>query len=124
MSTPTFSDGRHTYSVHSLWEQCDGLPVEPFDIGFFGQAFHHLCWDAADGRPVSPAEVLDYPDFYPEHWTRIHGADLSFPILVTADGGHVIDGMHRLCHLWLSGKSSVPAQLVRESQLASAILVE
>ena len=42
------------------------------------------------------------------HVQRIQLADLSVPIILSADG-HVMDGMHRVAKAWLLGHTEIPA---------------
>jgi hypothetical protein len=39
---------------------------------------------------------------------RIQAADLSIPIILSADG-HVMDGMHRVAKAWLLGLTEIQA---------------
>jgi hypothetical protein len=43
-----------------------------------------------------------------EHARSIHDADLSFPIILSADGG-VMDGMHRVAKAVLEGRTEIDA---------------
>ncbi len=43
-----------------------------------------------------------------EHGQLIQDADLSFPIILDADG-RVMDGMHRVCKAWLNNISHIRA---------------
>jgi hypothetical protein len=114
------SSSRRVYSAAMLRAIGEDLAAERYEIGFFSGALRTPCWSDSAGRLVSPAEVLDYPDVYPEHWARIQAADPSRPILVSADQGTVIDGMYRLCRLWLSGASTVRARHARDTHSADA----
>ena len=44
-----------------------------------------------------------------EHARLINEADLSFPIILSSDGG-VMDGMHRVAKALLQGRCSIPAK--------------
>ena len=70
--------------------------------------------------PLSAIAELDKPYWYDhgavptcrsiaEHTRLINEADLSFPIILSSDGG-VMDGMHRVAKAVMEGRSSVPAR--------------
>lgn len=70
--------------------------------------------------PLSAIAELDKPYWYDhgaaptcrsvaEHARLINEADLSFPIILSSDGG-VMDGMHRVAKAALQGHSSVSAR--------------
>jgi hypothetical protein len=43
-----------------------------------------------------------------EHVGRINKADLSYPVILSADG-RLMDGGHRIAKAWLSGATTVKA---------------
>jgi hypothetical protein len=61
--------------------------------------FDRNCWF---GEPPTCRQVA-------EHARRIFDADLSFPILLAADG-QLMDGGHRIARAWLEGRTEVRAR--------------
>lgn len=70
--------------------------------------------------PLSDIDDLDRPYWYDhgyvptcrsvaEHARLINAADLSFPIILSAEGD-VMDGMHRVAKAVLEGRSSIAAR--------------
>jgi hypothetical protein len=81
-----------------------------------------LLWEAAKGLPVEDANPEDFPEWLwyswepnitlkgvAEHMERVLQADLSYPVLVSAEG-FLMDGCHRLVHAYLK---KVPVKVVR-----------
>jgi hypothetical protein len=60
--------------------------------------FDEVYWFDAQYRPTCRAVV--------SHLQRIQAADLSIPIILSADG-HVMDGMHRVAKAWLLGHTDI-----------------
>jgi hypothetical protein len=78
------------------------------------------------GLPVSLVAVADIPDLDTAYWstgktdpaltvreivahaTLMRDVDLSYPVILAADGS-VMDGMHRVARALLDGVASVPA---------------
>jgi hypothetical protein len=88
--------------VERLWKLAGDLPVKPIPltglddldrVGWHGQPRNY-------GR-LTCREVAD-------HARRIQEADVSQPILLSAEG-HLLDGFHRLAKAYLLGLAEVPA---------------
>jgi hypothetical protein len=62
--------------------------------------FEEVYWFDEQYRPTCRAVV--------SHMQRIQEADLSIPIILSADG-HVMDGMHRVAKAWLLGLTEIRA---------------
>lgn len=80
-------------------------------------------WAAAAGLPVIQVAIADIPEFDQDCWfrgtapslrdvaghaERIMAADLSYPIIFSADG-RLMDGGHRIARAWIEGRSTVAA---------------
>ena len=93
-----YSDGVGEWDVHRLWELAAGLPVVELDHEAFHEWEEPLGW----GFPETLGELVD-------HIRDILDADLSYPIIVSAEG-NIMDGNHRLAKAALEG---VPVKMVR-----------
>ena len=80
-------------------------------------------WAAAAGLPVIQVAVADIPEFDQDCWfrgqapslrdvaghtRRIMAADLSYPIIFSADG-RLMDGGHRIARAWIEGRAQIDA---------------
>jgi hypothetical protein len=90
--------GRAFWSTARLWELAAGLPVERVAIADIAE-FDEDCWFR--GRAPTCRAVAD-------HARRILAADLSYPVILAADGG-LMDGGHRIARAWLEGRDHVDA---------------
>jgi hypothetical protein len=75
------------------------LPASQVPIADIAE-FDMDCWFGSDTSPTCRAVA--------EHAQRIDRADLSFPIILSADGG-LMDGGHRVAKAWLAGETHVSA---------------
>ena len=90
--------GRAFYFTERLWELAEGLPVEAVPIEAI-KAFDEDCWFG--GRAVTCRMVARHADL-------IQKADLSYPVILSADG-RLMDGGHRVSKAWMSGRTTVDA---------------
>lgn len=91
--------GRGFWWTDRLWKEAEGLA--PFDTAIDDVAeFDMDCWFSKAAPPTCRAVA--------EHARRIQAADLSYPIILSADGG-LMDGGHRLARAWLAGLTHVKA---------------
>jgi hypothetical protein len=92
-------DGKCVWDVDRLIRLAQGLPTKtvPLDSIF---EFEEVYWFDEQYRPTCRAVV--------SHIKRIQAADLSSPIILSADG-HVMDGMHRVAKAWLLGLTAIQA---------------
>jgi hypothetical protein len=90
--------GRAFYLTERLWELAAGLPVESVPIDAIRE-FDENCW-FGDG-PVTCRMVA-------RHAGRIQTADLSYPVILSADG-RLMDGGHRISKAWLNGATTIDA---------------
>lgn len=82
-----------------LWAAATDLPIETVHIDSIAE-FDMDCWFG--GRAPTCREVA-------EHARRIHAADLSYPVILSADGV-LMDGGHRIAKAYLMGETTVQAR--------------
>lgn len=101
ISTHTYSDGEAEWQVERLWGLAEGLPVVEMEP----EAFHE--WHRPEFGPtwLETASMAEYAG----HIQRVLDADLSYPVIVSAEG-NVMDGNHRLMRAFLDG---VKVKMVR-----------
>lgn len=103
-----------------LWALDSQLPVEEmlisdlewhFDFPFF--------WTAKKPFSLNPREVLNEPGNYKKHIERIMEVDASYPIYIIwwKDRWKIIDGLHRLCKLYLEGRSIIKVRKLPEEMI-------
>ena len=85
--TPT---GRYIWFSDRLWQLAQNLPVKNAAIESI-KKFDRDCW-FGDAPPTCRAVAV--------HAKRIYEADLSHPIILSAEG-FLMDGGHRLAKAWL-----------------------
>ena len=96
--------GRAIWYTERLWTRAASLPVEEVAIATVAEV-EADCWFGA-GRVPSVRAVA-------EHAARIAAADLSYPIILSADG-QLMDGGHRLAKAWLAGATHIRAVRFRD----------
>ena len=87
------------WEVDHLIQLAQALPVKTVPLASIFE-FDEVYWFDAQHRPTCRALV--------SHIQRIQAADLSIPIILSADG-HVMDGMHRVAKAWLLGLTEIQA---------------
>lgn len=90
--------GRAYFLTERLWSLTADLPPTEVPIDTIAE-FDQDCW--FDGGPATCRAVA-------EHARRIQQADLSYPVILSADG-RLMDGGHRIARAWLEGAESVLA---------------
>lgn len=91
--------GRYVWNVERLWPLAQHLPVTSIPLESIPE-FDQDCWFGDTVRPTCRAVA--------EHARRIQDADLSYPILLSAEG-YLIDGGHRIAKAWLLGRKEIQA---------------
>jgi len=86
----TYSDGKGEWDVRRLWELSSGLPVKELDP----ESFHE--WNDWGWEHEINLGLIA------EHMKRVLGADLSYPVILSAEG-YIMDGCHRITRAWLEG---------------------
>lgn len=95
---------RYVWFVDNLIEQAKGLAV--FDLNVEDvEELDQDCWFGAFYEPTIRRVIA--------HCARIMEADLSYPIILNADG-KLMDGGHRLGKAILTGQATVKAVQFRE----------
>jgi hypothetical protein len=93
------SQGRFYWWTHRLWELSQDLPIITVDIGSIKE-FEQNCWffmlEDATCKAVA------------RHAQRIFQADLSYPIILSAEG-FLMDGGHHVSKAWLNGMTEINA---------------
>jgi hypothetical protein len=87
------------WDVDRLIRLAHDLPVKTIPLASIHE-FEEVYWFDDQYRPTCRAVV--------SHLQRIQAADLSIPIILSADG-HVMDGMHRVAKAWLLGHTEIHA---------------
>lgn len=90
--------GRAFWWTPTLWAASAALPVHQVPVADLRE-LDEDCWFS--GRAPSIREVA-------EHARRIEEADLTYPVILSADG-ELMDGGHRLAKAWLRGLEHVDA---------------
>lgn len=88
--------GRGYWWTDRLWTASAGLPTQTIQIDSIAE-FDKNCW--FNGNGPTCREVA-------EHARRISTVDLSYPIILAADGS-LMDGGHRIAKAYLLGKSTI-----------------
>ena len=93
-------DGRRAvWYTARLWDLARDLPAFEVAIADLPE-FDQDCWFGTERIPTCRAIA--------EHAHRIATADLSYPVILSADG-RLMDGGHRLAKAWLAGHVHVRA---------------
>lgn len=93
-SRPT-PEGRAFWSTATLWRAAEGLPVRQMAIADIAE-FERDCWFGETHVPTCRAVA--------QHARKIWAADLTYPIILSSDGG-LMDGGHRIGKAWLLGQT-------------------
>ena len=92
--------GFDAWDVNHLIELSRGLPVRKIDVASIPDV-DSVYWIGADGAAPTVRILVS-------HMKHIEKVDLSYPIILGADG-HVMDGMHRVAKALLEGLPTVLA---------------
>lgn len=95
--------GRAFFLTERLWGLAQGLEVERVPIEAIKE-FDEDCWFG--GSAVTCRMVARHAD-------RIQKADLSYPVILSADG-RLMDGGHRIAKAWLNGLTTIDAVRFQE----------
>lgn len=91
--------GRGVWYTERLWHLARELPVRMVAIDAIPE-MDQDCWFGQRHSPTCRAVAL--------HAQRIWNADLTYPVILSADGG-LMDGGHRLAKAWLQGATEIRA---------------
>ena len=116
----TYSDEKNIYSVDMMMAYVNLFKPKTvnFDIEENLWQIEQNVWG-----DYSPVNVLQHPDKkkYAENIKRIHDADLSYPIFITAKG-QIIDGYHRILKAIKKKEKTVKAYVIDAVTLKKCIL--
>jgi hypothetical protein len=87
--------------MKQLWDAAAGLPVRKVRLTEL-EGFDEVHWYGG------PRNILPTCRSIAEHARDIHGADLSYPIILSPTG-EVLDGWHRICKAFLLGLKEIDA---------------
>lgn len=91
--------GRYVWHVERLWQLAQQLPIKAVPLNSIAE-FDQDCWFGCGTPPTCRAVAT--------HAKRIYEADLSYPIILSAEG-YLMDGGHRLAKAWLLGLNEIQA---------------
>ncbi len=91
--------GRCYWWTQRLWELSQDLPIISVDISSIKE-FEQNCWFFTLEDATCKAVA--------RHAQRIFQANLSYPIILSAEG-FLMDGGHRLSKAWLNGMTQINA---------------
>jgi hypothetical protein len=89
----------HVWHVPRLWELSRHLPVKEVEVASFDE-LDWDCWFGSSRKPTIRTVA--------RHCQRIMNADLSYPIILHADGS-LMDGGHRLAKALMQGLKMIKA---------------
>lgn len=92
--------GVDAWDVERLVELSASLPVREVELASIDEIDTAYWFDPGTARPTVRTIV--------EHVRLIEEADLSYPIILAADG-RVMDGMHRIARALLEGRTTIKA---------------
>ena len=90
---------RYYWWTQRLWELSQDLPIITVEIGSIKE-FEQNCWFFTLEDATCKAVA--------RHAQRIFQADLSYPIILSAEG-FLMDGGHRISKAWLNGMTEINA---------------
>lgn len=90
----------HIWDVHRLIRAAKGLKPEMVALTEIAEIDENW-WDVSREAPMTPRALA-------EHLALVDAADLSYPVIRSADG-RLMDGMHRLVRALREGQSQIRA---------------
>jgi hypothetical protein len=95
---PSPGGGFYAWDVARLIDLASDLPVAALPLSEIGE-LHENWWFQTDDAEPTPAAML-------EHFRLMQETDLSFPILLCAEG-RLMDGMHRVMKAASEGRECI-----------------
>ena len=92
-------NGRYVWYTERLWRLARHLPRKSVPIESIAE-FDQNCWFDSNRPPTCRAVA--------EHARRICEADMSHPVILSAEG-HLMDGGHRIARAWMLGEKEIQA---------------
>lgn len=120
----TFSDDKYLYSVDMMFAYLKNNehPTTKIMVDDYIDTLEYSGWgDPSKNIYYSAMDVINNPMVYQDEYKRILRADLSYPIIISADG-YIVDGMHRISKAYLEKKPSIRAYVFDEDLMTKFIL--
>ena len=123
----TYSDNNAIYSVDMMFVYLknNDHPIKEINVGEYKNVLEYSGWgdpssfdydnqdDPGKNIAYSAKDVIGNPKKYPDEYERILNANLSYPIIISANND-VIDGVHRLTKAFLEKKKKIKAYIFDE----------
>lgn len=90
------------------------VPSEEIDVNELSWHFDIPFWDEGGAYNLTPREVIDNPEAHKEEYDRTMRANTSHPVDIMENKGRwlILDGLHRLVKLYISGEKSVKVRKI------------
>jgi hypothetical protein len=93
--------GRYIWDVHNLVELSKDFPVKEVPLTSISEIEQNYWYDCPNGpKPILRDIAI--------HAKLINEADLSYPIILSQDGG-IMDGAHRVCKALIEKRDTIKA---------------
>lgn len=111
----------------------DDLKIQAMDALITEMGIDELEWNLdlpfweeeyIDDWNLTPRETLENPKYFPTHYKRIEGVDLSYPICITknkAGRWFVLDGTHRLARAFLNDIKTIRVKIISNERIPEII---
>ena len=106
--------GCYFWYTERLWQLAGNLPIKTVLISTIAE-FDQDCWFSTTMLPTCRQVAM--------HAQRIYTADLTYPIILSAEG-YLMDGGHRLAKAWLMGLTEIQAVQFVEDPAPDYIVAE
>jgi hypothetical protein len=95
------------------------VPTEEIDVNELSWHFDIPFWDENGTYNLTPREVIDNPEAHKEEYERTTRADTSHPIDIMENKRRwlILDGLHRLVKLFISGEKSVKVRKIPREKI-------
>lgn len=80
-------------------------------------------WEGDGKYNLTPREVMEHPTEHQAEYDRVMAADTSYPVDVMENKGRLLllDGLHRLTKLAISGAVTVKARMIPRSRIPEIV---
>ncbi|XWV26926.1 hypothetical protein QJ857_gp0124 [Tupanvirus soda lake] len=112
----TFSNNHSVYSVDMMFAylKSNNHPITKIFVQEYLDVLEYPGWgDPSKNIYYSAIDVINNPMKYKDDFKRILKADLSYPIIISADG-FIVDGVHRLTKAYLEKIPQIKAYVFNE----------
>src|SRR3989304_943223 len=104
------------YSIKKLIDETKKNEIKILNPKFWIKYLDDFTW-WENGKQISPNMVLDNRICFTNNFERIKNSDLNFPIILTPDKQHIIDGVHRLAKCYLVNCDRMKFIVATETQM-------